>query len=123
MKALHPPRGHQQTVPASGSGILIGSFGGLVGLGGAEFLLPELGLGTRTNPVAIYLGFESNLGVALILSVVLIAVSIIVLGATRQLEKRRSQLPLAVLFDHQYMDREGAKGRHIRLKGPLIDQL
>ena len=45
---------------------------------------------TQTMPMAIYLGFESNLGVALILSVVLIAVSIIVLAATRQLEKRRS---------------------------------
>ena len=45
---------------------------------------------TQTMPMAIYLGFESNLGVALILSVVLIAVSIVVLAATKQLEKRRS---------------------------------
>ena len=45
---------------------------------------------TQTMPMAIYLGFESNLGVALILSVVLIAVSIIVLAATKRLEKPRS---------------------------------
>jgi molybdate transport system permease protein len=45
---------------------------------------------TQTMPMAIYLGFESNLGVALILSVVLIAVSILVLAATKRLEKRHS---------------------------------
>jgi molybdate transport system permease protein len=44
---------------------------------------------TQTMPMAIYLGFESNLGVALILSVVLIAVSILVLAATKKLEKRQ----------------------------------
>ena len=42
---------------------------------------------TQTMPMAIYLGFESNLGVALVLSVVLIFVSIIVLTATKKLEK------------------------------------
>jgi ABC-type sulfate transport system permease component len=40
-------------------------------------------------PMAIYLGFESNIGVALILSVVLIGVSILVLTATKRLEKRQ----------------------------------
>jgi molybdate transport system permease protein len=43
---------------------------------------------TQTMPMAIYLGFESNLGVALVLSVVLILVSVIVLTATKKLERR-----------------------------------
>ena len=42
---------------------------------------------TQTMPMAIYLGFERNLGVALTLSVVLIFVSIILLLITRKLEK------------------------------------
>jgi len=42
---------------------------------------------TQTMPMAIYLGFERNLGVALALSVVLIFVSIILLMITRKLEK------------------------------------
>ena len=42
---------------------------------------------TRTMPIAIYVGFEQNLGVALVLSVVLIFVSILVLTATKKLEK------------------------------------
>jgi molybdate transport system permease protein len=43
---------------------------------------------TQTMPMAIYLGFEQNLGVALVLSVVLIFVSVIVLAITKKLEKR-----------------------------------
>jgi len=42
---------------------------------------------TQTMPLAIYLGFERNLGVALALSVVLIFVSIILLMITKKLEK------------------------------------
>ncbi len=42
---------------------------------------------TQTMPMAIYLGFERNIGVALTLSVVLIFVSIILLMITRKLEK------------------------------------
>ena len=42
---------------------------------------------TQTMPMAIYLGFERNLGVALALSVVLIFVSIILLRVTKKLEK------------------------------------
>jgi molybdate transport system permease protein len=42
---------------------------------------------TKTMPIAIYVGFEQNLGVALVLSVVLIFVSVIVLTATRRLER------------------------------------
>jgi molybdate transport system permease protein len=42
---------------------------------------------TQTMPLAIYVGFEQNLGVALVLSVVLIFVSIAVLTATRKLER------------------------------------
>jgi molybdate transport system permease protein len=43
---------------------------------------------TQTMPMAIYLGFERNLGVALALSVVLVIVSILMLMLTRRLEKR-----------------------------------
>lgn len=42
---------------------------------------------TQTMPMAIYLGFERNLGVALALSVVLIVVSVFLLILTRRLEK------------------------------------
>lgn len=42
---------------------------------------------TQTMPMAIYLGFESNLGVALALSVVLIIVSVFLLMLTKKLEK------------------------------------
>jgi len=43
---------------------------------------------TQTMPMAIYLGFERNLGVALALSVVLVIVSILLLTLTRRLEKQ-----------------------------------
>jgi molybdate transport system permease protein len=42
---------------------------------------------TQTMPLAIYLGFEKNLGVAVALSVVLVAVSVVLLGITRRIEK------------------------------------
>ncbi|MBM4426846.1 MAG: molybdate ABC transporter permease subunit [Chloroflexi bacterium] len=42
---------------------------------------------TQTMPMAIYLGFETDRGVALALSVVLIVVSTILLGITRKIEK------------------------------------
>jgi molybdate transport system permease protein len=42
---------------------------------------------TQTMPLAIYLGFESNLGVAVALSVLLVFVSLILIAATRRLEK------------------------------------
>jgi molybdate transport system permease protein len=42
---------------------------------------------TQTMPMAIYLGFERNLGVALALSVVLIVVSVLLLMLTKKLEK------------------------------------
>lgn len=42
---------------------------------------------TQTMPMAIYLGFERNLGVALALSVVLIIVSFFLLMLTKKLEK------------------------------------
>lgn len=45
---------------------------------------------TQTMPLAIYLGFESNLGVAIALSVMLALVSIALLSATRRLEKDHS---------------------------------
>ncbi len=43
---------------------------------------------TQTMPMAIYLGFERNLGIALTLSVVLVIVSVCLLMLTRRLEKR-----------------------------------
>ncbi len=42
---------------------------------------------TQTMPMAIYLGFESALGVALALSVTLVIVSALLLGLTRKLER------------------------------------
>jgi molybdate transport system permease protein len=42
---------------------------------------------TQTMPLAIYLGFEQNLAVALALSAVLLAASAIVLGVLRRLER------------------------------------
>jgi molybdate transport system permease protein len=42
---------------------------------------------TQTMPMAIYLGFESELGIALALSVVLVVVSALLLGLTRKLER------------------------------------
>jgi molybdate transport system permease protein len=48
---------------------------------------------TQTMPMAIYLGFESKLGIALALSVMLVIVSAFLLGLTRKLgrdEERRS---------------------------------
>ena len=44
---------------------------------------------TQTMPMAIYLGFERNIGVALSLSVVLITVSTLLLLLTRKLEKEK----------------------------------
>jgi molybdate transport system permease protein len=44
---------------------------------------------TQTMPMAIYLGFERSLGVAIVLSVALIGLSILLLSVTRKLEKRR----------------------------------
>jgi molybdate transport system permease protein len=43
---------------------------------------------TQTMPLAIYLGFERGLGVAIALSVMLVVVSILLLWMTRRLERR-----------------------------------
>ena len=43
---------------------------------------------SQTMPLAIYLGFESSLGVAVALSVTLVGVSVVLLGVTRRLEKK-----------------------------------
>jgi molybdate transport system permease protein len=45
---------------------------------------------TQTMPLAIYLGFERNLGIAVALSIVLISFSVIVLGITRLLESHEN---------------------------------
>ena len=42
---------------------------------------------TQTMPLAIYLGFERDLGVAVALSVLLVGVSILILAVTRKLDK------------------------------------
>jgi len=42
---------------------------------------------TQTMPLAIYLGFERSLGVAVALSVVLVGISVVLLGITRRLER------------------------------------
>ncbi len=44
---------------------------------------------TQTMPMAIYLGFERNLGVALALSMVLIFASVLLLMLTKKIEKHR----------------------------------
>jgi molybdate transport system permease protein len=41
---------------------------------------------TQTMPLAIYIGFEQGLGIALVLSVILLAVSLVVLAFLRKLE-------------------------------------
>ncbi len=43
---------------------------------------------TQTMPLAIYIGFETELGVAIALSVMLMVVSIVLLGLMRSLERR-----------------------------------
>jgi molybdate transport system permease protein len=45
---------------------------------------------TQTMPLAIYLGFERGLGVAVALSVMLVVISIVLLGVMRRLERRSS---------------------------------
>jgi molybdate transport system permease protein len=42
---------------------------------------------TQTMPLAIYLGFERNLDVAVVLSVVLVFVSFVLLGVMRKLDE------------------------------------
>jgi molybdate transport system permease protein len=43
---------------------------------------------TQTMPLAIYVGFEQGLGVALVLSVILLAVSLVLLTLLRRLENQ-----------------------------------
>lgn len=45
---------------------------------------------TRTMPMAIYMGFEHGVGNAIALSMLLIALSVILLGLTRSLERHRT---------------------------------
>ena len=46
---------------------------------------------TQTMPMAIYLGFERDIGIALALSVVLVVVSILLLMFTKKLEKHETE--------------------------------
>jgi len=41
---------------------------------------------TQTMPLAIYIGFEQGLGIAIVLSVILLAVSLVLLAFLRKLE-------------------------------------
>ena len=43
---------------------------------------------TQTMPLAIYIGFETQLGIAIALSVMLMVVSVVLLGLMRRLERR-----------------------------------
>jgi molybdate transport system permease protein len=45
---------------------------------------------TQTMPLAIYIGFETELGIAIALSVMLMVVSIVLLGLMRSLERRNN---------------------------------
>lgn len=46
---------------------------------------------TQTMPLAIYLGFERNLNVAIVLSVVLVLVSLVMLGIMRKLDESQPE--------------------------------
>jgi molybdate transport system permease protein len=46
---------------------------------------------TQTMPLAIYVGFEQGLGIALVLSMVLLAVSLTLLAVLRRLELQSQQ--------------------------------
>jgi molybdate transport system permease protein len=46
---------------------------------------------TQTMPLAIYLGLERSLGVALALSVLLVMVSVVLLGVMRKLDRTRNK--------------------------------
>jgi len=46
---------------------------------------------TQTMPLAIYLGFERNLNVAVVLSVVLVLVSLVMLGIMRKLDESQPE--------------------------------
>ena len=67
---------------------LAGDFFAAAFLGAAAFFAGNLEGVTQTMPMAIYLGFERNIGVALALSVVLIFVSVALLAVTKKLEER-----------------------------------
>ena len=79
-------------IPLSGRAILSGivlTWTRALGEFGATILFAgNLEGVTQTMPMAIYLGFERNLGVALALSVVLVIVSLILLTFTRGLDER-----------------------------------
>jgi molybdate transport system permease protein len=81
-------------LPLSGRALLTGSvltWTRALGEFGATILFAgNLEGVTQTMPMAIYLGFENNLNVALALSVLLILVSAILLMVMRSLEKREA---------------------------------
>jgi molybdate transport system permease protein len=70
------------------TGIVLGWTRALGEFGATIMFAGNLEGKTQTMPLAIYLGFERGLGVAVALSVMLVVVSIILLGVMRRLEHR-----------------------------------
>jgi molybdate transport system permease protein len=70
------------------TGIILGWTRALGEFGATIMFAGNLEGKTQTMPLAIYLGFERGLGVAVALSVMLVVVSIILLGIMRRLERR-----------------------------------
>jgi molybdate transport system permease protein len=79
-------------LPLTGRALLAGtilSWARALGEFGATLLFAgNLEGTTQTMPLAIYVGFEQGLGVALVLSLILLAVSLILLTLVRRLEMR-----------------------------------
>jgi molybdate transport system permease protein len=72
-------------LPMAGRALLTGEFGATLLFAG------NLEGKTQTMPLAIYVGFEQGLGIALILSMVLLAVSLTLLAVLRRLELQSRQ--------------------------------
>ena len=53
-------------------------------------------------PMAIYLGFERSLGIALALSVILVVVSVLLLTLTKRLERGDGEYSLKVHLPHSH---------------------
>ncbi len=74
---------------------------------------------TQTMPLAIYLGFERSLGVAVALSVMLVGVSVLLLGVTRRLERER-----LIMRSLQYAEKLELSGqRHTKHAKTVTDPL
>jgi molybdate transport system permease protein len=80
-------------VPMSGRALLTGiilTWTRALGEFGATLLFAgNLEGKTQTMPLAIYVGFEQSLGIAVVLSIILVVVSLVLLGIMRRLEFER----------------------------------